>query len=446
MSGPKVVRIITPQERQIIKDRWLSRLAQEVQKTIEYAQKNGVLDENLKKGLEERIQIYDNLSIDDYIKIEREVPGHIKYLKEERKKLHKKVVQTRTSDWEVFKNLKSTHNELTAILTEKDIAFEQFKTPSVISKDTIEIYQSQVDNLYELLKKSIATITELSNEQQSIQQRLSQGDSLLSVTDWKSKLPETQSRLKKLEHTLKEMYVNDISQHKIQALIQRCTELDARQANYDLQLDSLIIDAANFSKNELALREARENLSNNITLLETLDLEFNFIPQWKEKIQSSDLEDIQQTAIKAREFYDNTSENIIVEARRKAIKTALKKAGYEVNDTMETAWVENGRLVVKKATNSLYGVEFMSPNNLSRIQARVVADENRSNERSSSLDKNQEEIWCDDFYEIGEFLAAENLEIIIDKMEEPGAIPLKEVSLNSGYASRHIKVNKKREQ
>ena len=63
MSGPKVVRIVTPQERQIIKNRWLSRLAQEVQKTKEYAQKNAILDENLKKELEKRIKFYENLSI-----------------------------------------------------------------------------------------------------------------------------------------------------------------------------------------------------------------------------------------------------------------------------------------------------------------------------------------------------------------------------------------------
>lgn len=446
MSGPKVVRIVTPQERQIIKNRWLSRLAHEVQKTIEYAQKNDVLDENLKKELEKRVTFYENLSIDDYLKIEREVPEQINFLKEERKKLHKKVTQTRASTWEVFKNLKSTHNELTAILTEKGIPFKQFETPTIISKDDIALYQIQVDNLYNLLKKSVLTTTELSEEQRLIQQRLSKGDSLLSVNDWKSEFPETQSRLQKLERTLKEMYVNDMSQHKIQALIQRCADLDTRQANYNLQLDSLIIDAANFTKNELALRDAREDLSNGIQLIETLDLELNFIVQWKEKIQSTDLEDIQQTAIKAREFYENTSENIIVEARRKAIKTALEKAGYEVNDTMETAWVENGRLVVKKATNSLYGIEFMSPNNLSRIQARVVADENRSSERSPSLDKNQEEIWCDDFYDIRAFLAEEDLDIIIDTMKEPGAVPIKEVSLHSGYASRDVKVNKKKQQ
>lgn len=445
MSGPKVVRIVTPQERQIIKDRWLSRLTQAILKIEAYVKENELLDEELERGLTETLEHYKRLSADDYLKIEREIPEQINYLNTEHKKLKKRVVTKRTSDWELFKNLKSTHNELIALLSEKNIAVKNFSQPKIISKEHLKSYQIQIDGLYNrLLKESSPSLDKLSEEQMAIQQRLSKGDSMLSVSAWKSKLPATQSRLTKLEKTLEEMYVNDMSQEKIQALIARCAHLDDTLVNYDIQLDSLIIDAADFSKNELALREAREELSDTIHLIESLGEDFNFIPQWKEKLRSIELQDILQTVEKANQFYDQVSEEIIADARRKAIKTALEKAGYEINDTMETAWVENGRLVVKKATNSLYGVEFMSPKNLSRIQARVVADENRANERSPSLDKNQEEIWCDDFGAIRALLAEEDLEIIIDEMQEPGAIKLKEIPLNSGYdARKQIIKNKK---
>lgn len=444
MSGPKVVRIVTPQERQIIKDRWLSQLAFALKRTEDYARKNNLLDNDLEKGLSETHEHYANLSVDDYLKIEREVPQQIEYLNTELKKLKKRVASERTSDWDRFKNLKSTHNELKALSIEKNIAFEAFNAPLSIKKNNLKTYQAQIDNLYELLQKSISKTDELSEEQLAMQERLSQGDSMLSVTAWKVKLPGTKTRLKKLEDTLKEMHVHEMSQEKIQALIDRCGQLDSKQTNYDLQLDSLIIDAADLTKNELALREARENLSNSLLLIQTLGEDYKFVAQWKEKIQNSTLEDLLETAAKARKFYETTSENRIVEARRKAIRSALEKAGYTINDSMQTAWVENGRLIVKKATNSLYGIEIMSPTNLSRIQARVVADENRSNERSPSLDKNEEEVWCDNIDEIKSLFANEDLEIIIDKMEEPGAIPLKEVPLNSGYAARNQNIEKKR--
>ncbi|WP_298328367.1 hypothetical protein [uncultured Dokdonia sp.] len=447
MSGPKVVRIVTPQERQIIRDRWLSRLAQAIQKFTACAKENELLDEELEKGLTKTLAHYQNLSAEDYQKIEREIPDQINYLQEERKKLKKRVITKRTSDWEQFKNLKSTHNELIALLIEKNIVFKDFSQPKTISKEQLKSYQIQIDGLYNaLLKESSTSLDTLSEDQTAIQRRLSKGDSMLSVSTWKSKLPTTQTRLAKLEKTLEDMYVNDISHEKIQALMARCALLDESVDNYDMQLDSIIIDAADFSKNELALREAREELSNAIHLIESLGRDFNFIPQWKEKINSIKLQDILETAYKANQFYDQVSEELIADARRNAIKTALEKAGYEINDTMETAWVENGRLVVKKATNSLYGVEFMSPKNLSRIQARVVADEDRANERSPSLDKNQEEIWCDDFGAIRALLAEEGLDIIIDKMQEPGAVKLKEVALNSGYEARKQTINKRKQQ
>ena len=445
MSGPKVVRIVTPEERIIIKTRWISQLAQAILKIEVYAKENGLLDEDLKKGLAETLKHYESLSADDYQKIEREIPEQIDYLQEEYKKLRQKVIAKKTSDWELFKNLMSTHKKLAALLSANNIAFENFTEPRFISKEQLKSYQIQVDGLYDrLLKESFKDDNKLSAEQLKIQQRLSEGDSMLSVTAWKSHLPETQSRLTKLEKTLEDMYVHDISQEKIQALMARCALLDENAENYAVRLDSLILDAADFSRNERALREVRERLNDALRLIETLGKDFSFIPQWEAKLKSVNLQDILQTAEKAEEFYKQVSESLIVQAKRKAIRTALEKSGYEINDAMETAWVENGRLVVKKAANSLYGVEFMSPENLSRIQARVVADEQRSNERSPSLDKKQEEIWCDDFDTIRSFLKNDDLEILIDKMQDPGAVKLKEVPLNSGYDTRkQIIKNKK---
>ncbi|MEH6658047.1 hypothetical protein [Leeuwenhoekiella marinoflava] len=445
MSGPKVVRIVTPQERRIIKNRWISHLTKAIVKMEAFARENGLFDDDLKKGLTETLAHYESLPAGDYQKIESEIPEQISYINKEHKKLKKRVIAKRTSDWELFKNLKSTHNELIALLSAKNITFENFSQPSVISKEHLKSYQVQIDGLYYLLlKESSTSVNKLSIEQMEIQQRLSKGDSMLSVSAWKSHLPKTQSRLTKLEKTLEDMYVHDISQEKIQALIARCALLDENAENYAVQLDSLILDAADFSRNERALREVREKLSDALRLIKTLGKDFNFIPHWEAKLQSVDLQDILQTAEKAEEFYEQVSEDLIFQAKRKAIRTALEKSGYEINDSMETAWVENGRLVVKKAANSLYGVEFMSPKNLSRIQARVVADEQRSNERSPSLDKKQEEIWCDDFDAIRSFLTNDDLDIIIDKMQDPGAVKLKEVPLNSGYDTRkQIIKNKK---
>ncbi|MGG6230310.1 hypothetical protein [Tenacibaculum sp. SDUM215027] len=442
MSGPKIVRIVTPAERRLIKRRWLIRLKNKIEQVKAYAIKHNMFTEELQAALNETLEYYQNISEDDYRKIEREVSGQIEFLDKEKKDLVKKVVKIRTSKWESFKNLKSTHNELLFLLRNKNIDFQDFDTPPNI--DEVEEYREKVDYLYNLLKESSFDSQTLTDEQKAIQERLSSGDSLLSVQKWRCNRPKVISRLKKLENTLKEMYISEIPQNKIQEFMDRCAELNEEAPNYDLLLDSLTIQVAEFSKNQLALWEAKEELKTAIDQLESLELNLSFIDKWTILLNSNNLDDIKNTLEKAKYLYAEISEKIIVETRREAIKKALQGAGYEVNDTMETAWVENGSLVVKKAKSSLYGVEFMSPKNLSRIQARVVADKNRGHERSPDLDKNQEEIWCDEFHDIKAILESHNLSIIVDKAEEAGLVKLKEVALGDGYLKREIQTKKRK--
>jgi hypothetical protein len=444
MSGPKVVRIVTPKERQIIKTRWLIRLQHAIENLKEYAQKNNVLDDELIRGLEEILAHYQAISIDDYVKIEREVPNQIKYLEEEKTKLVKKVTKEKTTTWNHYRQLKSTHRELQKLLQEKDISFQAIDEPKLVTKESVKWFSQQVDALYDKLKATLHQQGRLTIEQKEIQKRLSAEDSLLSVEAWRKEIPKELGRQQKFEQTLRAMYVDDISQNKIQEFLQRANLLNQRDTHYTMRLDSLILEAATFHKALTELRTAKKELSKAIKQLKGLNQELTLIVKWELLLTKNNTENIKEAAQKAKRLYEQLSENIIVETRRNAIKKALTKAGYEVNDSMETAWVENGRLVVKKSKNSLYGVEFMSPKNLSRIQARVVADEDRSQERSKSLDKHQEDIWCDDFTEIREILERENLSIRVEKAHKVGVIPIKEVKLDSGYTRNTQSIKKKK--
>ena len=293
MSGPKVVRIITPAERRLIKQRWLTRLKNKIEQVKAYAIKHNMFTEELQAALDETLQYYQNISEDDYRKIEREVSGQIEFLDKEKKILVKKVVKIRTSKWESYKNLKSTHNELRFLLKNKSIDFQDFDTPSNINE--IEEYREKVDYLYNLLKEASFDSQTLTEEQKAIQERLSSGDSLLSVQEWRSNRSKVISRLKKLENALKEMYISEISQNKIQEFMDRCAKLDKEAPNYNLLLDSLTIQVAEFSKNQLALREAKEELKTAIDQLESLELNLSFIDKWTVLLNSDNLDDIKNT-------------------------------------------------------------------------------------------------------------------------------------------------------
>ncbi|HBR54751.1 MAG TPA: hypothetical protein DEA82_11455 [Flavobacteriaceae bacterium] len=444
MSGPKVVRIVTPEERQMIKTRWLTRLQHAIENLKEYAHKNGVLNKDLIGGLDKTFAHYESISAEEYEKIEIEIPNQIKYLEKEKTNLVKKVTKQKTNTWNHYRQLKGTYVELQKLLKEQNILFDSVEEPKLVTKESIAQFSKQVDAMYDKLKKALQLQESLTAEQREIQKRLSNGDSLLLVEEWSKNIPKDLNRKQKFEQTLTELYVDDVSQNKIQEFLQRSNELNQNDTNYIVQLDSLILEAANFHKEQMELRTSKKELSEALQQLKGLNQELNVIIKWESLLTINNIKKIQEATQKSKQLYERLSETIIVETRRAAIKKALTKAGYEVNDSMETAWVENGRLVVKKAENSLYGVEFMSPKNLSRIQARVVADEDRSQERTQSLDKHQEEIWCNDFSEIRKILESEDLSIRIEKAHAVGTIPVKEVKLDSGHNRKSQSVKKRR--
>ncbi|MCF8714289.1 hypothetical protein JM658_05550 [Joostella atrarenae] len=444
MSGPKVVRIVTPEEREIIKARWLTRLQHNIENLKEYAKKSDVLNDELMRGLEGTLSHYQAISADEYEKIEREVPNQIKYLKAEKAKLVKKVTKEKTSTWDHYRKLKSTLHELQKLMQERNVSFEAIEEPKLLTKKSISHFGEQVDAMYDLLKADLNLQGSLTTEQKEIQKRLSAGDSLLLVEVWSKDIPKELNRQQKFEQTLRDLYIDDVSEDKIQEFIHKVNQLNQSDIHYIIQLDSLILEAATFHKEQLELRTAKQELREALQLLKGLNQELTIIIKWESLITTNNTKKIHRVTQRAKQLYEEISETIIVETRRAAIEKALTKVGYEVNDNMETAWVDNGRLVVKKAKNSLYGVEFMSPKNLSRIQARVVADENRSQERSHRLDKHQEEIWCDDFTEIREILEKEDLSIRIEKANAVGAIPIKEVKLESRFTRNIQSVKKKK--
>ena len=81
--------------------------------------------------------------------------------------------------------------------------------------------------------------------------------------------------------------------------------------------------------------------------------------------------------------------------RREAVLNALSQLGYEAREGMAVAWAEGGRIVLRKPSDTNYGVELMSPGDAAALQAQVVAfDYPARGEGSRLRDKEVEESWC----------------------------------------------------
>jgi len=111
---------------------------------------------------------------------------------------------------------------------------------------------------------------------------------------------------------------------------------------------------------------------------------------------------------------------------------------------METAVVENGRIIVKKPVQQAYGVEVQEIGVTGKFQLRLVSGIPDS-ERSAREDIEEEEKWCEDLAKIRDLLKEAEIELEIEKALEPGSATVKysETISNSLSQSRHRQSNLK---
>ena len=100
--------------------------------------------------------------------------------------------------------------------------------------------------------------------------------------------------------------------------------------------------------------------------------------------------------------------------------------GYEVREGMATAWTEEGRVVVHKPGESVYGVELSAPSVGNALQVRVVAKGEVS--RSQQRDKEVEETWCGEFSRLRALLAEEGFPTELKQAHAPGEVAIKTIA------------------
>ena len=113
-------------------------------------------------------------------------------------------------------------------------------------------------------------------------------------------------------------------------------------------------------------------------------------------------------------------------SRRSAILQGLAGLGYEVSEGMATAWVEKGRVVLRKTANPGYGVELAGDSQNERLQVRTIAFGIPGSPRDAVRDRDMETIWCDELDRLKTLLARSGGSLEIEKALPVGT-PLKVV-------------------
>jgi hypothetical protein len=124
------------------------------------------------------------------------------------------------------------------------------------------------------------------------------------------------------------------------------------------------------------------------------------------------------------------------QARRAAVLVSLAGLGYEVGESLSTAWVEQGRIVLRKAAQPDYGVEISGDPAFAKMQMRVVAFTDSGTAPNLARDKDAETLWCGDVAALQAQLAKAGGGLVIERALAVGATPLKRIAAPAGVASR----------
>jgi hypothetical protein len=85
-------------------------------------------------------------------------------------------------------------------------------------------------------------------------------------------------------------------------------------------------------------------------------------------------------------------------------------------------------LVVRKPGATDYGVELGAPQDMSRLQVRLVGSDRPSMLRNAQRDREMETIWCSEFGRLQQMLANSGGEVVVQRAIGVGIEPVKTVT------------------
>lgn len=318
-------------------------------------------------------------------------------------------------------NLKALIAELTA------------KQPQ-LAKQLSQASTSQAAELDELIAQALQALSTpqvatASTQQQQLAAQLMQPTEQLSYAQWRLQMQEKlrDPRLSQIKRHLLELKLRN---HDAAPFKQRLEQLNTQHSDYSLRLDSLaleVIDQLKQAREKHALLLALRSVSGTIKALATSHAE-----QLVNAIQLANtecsLEQLQSLFEQAQQLQAQEQQQRHAEQSRKAILQGLAELGYDVQSQMQTAWAEQGQVVLRKAASSDYALEIGGRIENGLLQMRTVA---LNPARNKQNDLYVEQTWCAELHTLRQQLPDAGVELSIERAIAAGVAPLKEVAANT---------------
>ena len=438
MSGPKVVRVVTKQETMSICRGRIDAFRDAIDQWRGVASRYDVLTVEEEKAVEKRLSaIVKMFEREQFLNVQKQCSVEITLIQADIDRIRDEAIAKAEQERSMRRRLQ--YSAETLIMTFKSIQKPIPKELSVIASSSLTVSDAELTTMNSTLSRilieyttSIADQKNMSPLQKELSKKLAEGERLQTLADWKIQHEDAQSieSDRRLDGLMAELEATE-DKMLIKQFLDRVDSIFTEQSisRRSLLTDSLVLDLIDhFNK-----RKAKEKA---IASLREIRSELH---RFKSK-QAKDLETLITKAINSEDvsssklLYDKGTallkEEVGImsgEARRVAILEGLSKLGYEVRESMSTAWAENGRIVVRKPHEKDYGIELGAVEDAERVQVQLVSFERPSDASKVSRDRDMETIWCSEFSRLQSLLEKSGTSLRIEKALAAGAKPLKHV-------------------
>jgi len=437
MSGPKVVRVVTREERIDTCETLLRQLDAAISSLKKTAKRfDDTKAHELVEMTQRRSTLRELVANDRFDEAEQSIRQEIAFYQAEKERTIVRATQAATSA-----RAKSLRQRITAqMLLEKIVQQTHGEHQGMLDQlraiAKTERHTDEADRVLAAATRLVTTVdsrgASLSSNQQALANAL-KGTEVASGPEGAWRVPVAQDqRLVALQERLSQIEVlkdNEATSQFSSRLMQLETEPDTPARS--MRIDALVLDvvsAADAIKADAELFSNADLLLSELAAPVTAEEEKALQARLSKALESRNIQQVRELTTDATEAIAQARRRVAATARRDAILSGLASLGYQVNESMATSWVEQGRVVLQKPGQATHGLEIASPADAQRLQLRAVAF---SESRPSSSDLAAETTWCGEFGKLQTLLAQQSSQLIVEKALPVGAVPLKVVQSTS---------------
>jgi len=451
MSGPKVVRVVTREERIENCEGLLAQL-DAVTRALkaDAARLDDSEGEELARSTIRRDALLELVRTDNFDQADVQIRQEISFISSKRSEA---IERAASAVAVARRQLSSQRHAATTLLKELERRAPEAHAELAAGLRKIASQAGMNINAESMLAKAMLALSpaaptaDLSEEQQVLARSLqATQDRDSGGNGWQS-LAAQDKRIVDLQHRLAQIDVLQSSEATV-AFSQRldALELEADGPVRNMKLDALVIEVATAVdglRRLSGLVGAAQAALAEIEVLGSLTELASVRKALEAAIADPDEMRLTKVTTDATRAVGLARAARAAMSRRKAVLAGLATLGYQVNDNMATAWVDEGRVVLRKTDADAHGLEIASAPDAHRLQVRAVAF---SSGLAAAANLAAETAWCGDFSLLQEHLRQDAGDLAIERALPVGVVPLKVVQAptsarDRAAAARTLKAN-----